>query len=405
MSDTVREELLRLIRLNHQEQWPPADVALEQLQHFGTRLIPALIEATDDSDPDVRLVAISLLNETRTRSDAVIAALVRKLTDTDHRVRVEAAYGVGRFRPLGVSAIPILESWLTDDLEIVRVLAMTTILRLDPCRSEFLPEVHAAAESVNPTVADLAKDYLDEQSPQAMLRRAVERHWNHHSMSVSVSWNCDVTSAEWYCEAAPAFQEVFGGRNDGERVWAGFHFDLSGFAREPGVQIDTTHIESRCLECSETPGVRLWGRFHGQPFVLRLHQEPSPDSEPTEILDTINGLCEPAREAAMSNVINATDDTFKAEVIESPLPVLVDFYADHCGPCRQLAPILKDLADEIQGRAKVVKVNAQENPGLSLDHGIGAVPTLIVFRGGEEIRRLVGLQSKESLLNALGLTA
>lgn len=107
----------------------------------------------------------------------------------------------------------------------------------------------------------------------------------------------------------------------------------------------------------------------------------------------------------MSNVTIATDETFQVEVIESPLPVLVDFYADHCGPCRQLAPILEDLAEDVRGRAKVVKVNVVDNPGLSLDHGIGAVPTLIVFRGGEEIRRLVGLQSKESLVSALGLTA
>ena len=107
----------------------------------------------------------------------------------------------------------------------------------------------------------------------------------------------------------------------------------------------------------------------------------------------------------MSNVIIATDDTFQAEVIKSPLPVLVEFYADHCGPCRQLAPMLEDLAEELQGRAKIVKVNVYENPGLSLDYGISTIPTLIVFRGGEEIRRLVGVQSRESLLNALGLTA
>ncbi len=397
--------MLRLIRLNHQEQWTPADEALEQLQHFGAWLVPGLIQATDDMNPEVRLLAVTLLVESEARSDAVISAFVRRLTDADDRVRVEAAYGVGQLRPLGVAAIPILESWLSDDLEIVRVLAMTTILRLDPNRIDLLPEVYAAAESDNPIVADTAKDYLDEQSPQAMLRRAVERHWRHHSMSVAVWWRIDVTSSEWSCDAAPAFQEVFGGSNDGQRVWAGFHFDLTAFAREPGIQIDQTHIESRCLECSETPGVRLWGRFHDQPFVLRLHQEPTPDSEPIEILDTINGLCEPVRASSMSNVIIATDDTFQAEVVESPLPVLVDFYSDHCGPCRQLAPMLEALAEELLGRAKVVKVNVYENPGLSLDYGISAIPSLIVVRDGEEIRRLVGVQSKELLLNALDMTA
>ena len=403
--ETIRDELLRLVRVNRQGQWTPADEALEQLQHFGTQLIPGLIQATDDLDIEVRLLAVTLLAESKARTDAVIAAFVRSLTDADDRVRVEAAYGVGLFGPLAVAAIPILESWLNDDLEIIRVLALTTILRLDPNRIELLPKVHAATESENPTVAGVARDYLDEQSPQAMLCRAVERHWNHHSMSVAVWWKIDVAAAEWYCEAAPHLSEVFGGSRDGERVWAGFHFDLTAFAREPGVQIDQTHIESRCLECNETPGVRLWGRYHEQPFVLRLHQEPIPDSEPTEILDTINGLCEPVRATAMSNVIIATDDSFKAEVMESSLPVLVDFYSDHCGPCRQLAPMLEDLAEELQGRAKIVKVNVYENPGLSLDHGISAIPSLIVFRDGEEIRRLVGMQSRESLLNALDMMA
>lgn len=102
-------------------------------------------------------------------------------------------------------------------------------------------------------------------------------------------------------------------------------------------------------------------------------------------------------------MISITNNTFDAEVLESDVPVLVDFYADHCGPCRALAPLLEELAHELKGRAKIVKVNVTAEEQLSRDFEISAVPMLIVFERGRVVARLLGVQSKERLLEALGM--
>jgi len=102
-------------------------------------------------------------------------------------------------------------------------------------------------------------------------------------------------------------------------------------------------------------------------------------------------------------MIEITNATFDAEVLESHLPVLVDFYSDHCGPCRALAPLLEVLADELAGRAKIVKINVATEESLSRDFEISAVPTLIVFDRGRVVARMIGVQSKERLREALGL--
>ena len=98
-----------------------------------------------------------------------------------------------------------------------------------------------------------------------------------------------------------------------------------------------------------------------------------------------------------------TNSTFDVEVLESGLPVLVDFYGDHCGPCRALAPLLDELAGELEGRAKIVKVNVATEESLSRDFEIAAIPTLIVFERGRVVARMLGVQSKERLREALGL--
>lgn len=98
-----------------------------------------------------------------------------------------------------------------------------------------------------------------------------------------------------------------------------------------------------------------------------------------------------------------TNTTFDAEVLESDVPVMVDFYADHCGPCRALAPLLEELAHELKGRAKIVKVNVVTEESLSRDFEIAAVPTLVVFERGRVVARMLGVQSKERLREALGL--
>ena len=103
----------------------------------------------------------------------------------------------------------------------------------------------------------------------------------------------------------------------------------------------------------------------------------------------------------MAGPFMVTTETFKAEVLESPVPVLVDFYADWCGPCRALIPILAELSAEAEGRYKVVKVNTDDQPDLSVEYGVNALPTILVFKEGKVKGKLVGLQSKARLVEAL----
>lgn len=99
------------------------------------------------------------------------------------------------------------------------------------------------------------------------------------------------------------------------------------------------------------------------------------------------------------NEING--DTFEEEVLKPPIPVLVDFYGDHCPPCRLLTPILEGLAGDLEGRVRIVKMNMAGNDRLARRFGVVAVPTVIVFKGGEMVARLVGLQNRGRLLEAV----
>jgi thioredoxin 1 len=96
-----------------------------------------------------------------------------------------------------------------------------------------------------------------------------------------------------------------------------------------------------------------------------------------------------------------TSAHFEDKVLRSPIPVLVDFYADWCGPCRLLAPILAEIAERLHGQVAVVKVNAPENTDLVEQIGISALPTVCVFNQGHEIARLVGLQTSERLMEQI----
>lgn len=95
---------------------------------------------------------------------------------------------------------------------------------------------------------------------------------------------------------------------------------------------------------------------------------------------------------------------FEAEVLKSELPVLVDFYADWCGPCKMQGPIIEELAEEIKATAKVGKLDIDANPAIAEKFGVMSIPTLMIFKGGEVKKTFVGLQSKEGLKSELSKT-
>jgi thioredoxin 1 len=100
----------------------------------------------------------------------------------------------------------------------------------------------------------------------------------------------------------------------------------------------------------------------------------------------------------MSNIASVTDETFDAAVRHSPVPVLVEFWAQRCGPCRQLSPVLEQIAAEHRGVLAVVKVNSDENPHTVHRYQVMLVPTLAVFAGGEPVKQVIGARSKSAPL-------
>jgi len=103
----------------------------------------------------------------------------------------------------------------------------------------------------------------------------------------------------------------------------------------------------------------------------------------------------------MESTIEINETNFPNEVLQSTQPVLVDFWAQWCGPCKMLAPVLDEIAVEQNGRAKVVKVNLDENPALAQRYNIQAIPTLLYFAGGEVRDRTMGAVSKQSIISKL----
>jgi thioredoxin 1 len=99
--------------------------------------------------------------------------------------------------------------------------------------------------------------------------------------------------------------------------------------------------------------------------------------------------------------IQFSDENFEAEVLKSDQVVLVDFWAPWCGPCQMMGPIIEQLSEEAKGEYKVGKVNVDENPQISQKYGIMSIPTLAIFKDGQLVKQLLGVQSKESLMDEL----
>jgi thioredoxin 1 len=101
------------------------------------------------------------------------------------------------------------------------------------------------------------------------------------------------------------------------------------------------------------------------------------------------------------NVLEFGDNNFQTEVLDSDAPVLVDFWAPWCGPCKMLAPTIDELAADYSGKVRVGKVNTDESRQVAIDHQISAIPTVMIFKGGQVVERISGLQPKQQLASLL----
>ena len=103
----------------------------------------------------------------------------------------------------------------------------------------------------------------------------------------------------------------------------------------------------------------------------------------------------------MAEPIEVNESNFQAEVLQSSIPVVVDFWAAWCGPCRAIAPLVHEIATEMEGKVKVAKLNVDEAQDISIEYGVRSIPTLIFFKDGKETNRIIGVTDKSKIISAL----
>lgn len=103
----------------------------------------------------------------------------------------------------------------------------------------------------------------------------------------------------------------------------------------------------------------------------------------------------------MATILHITQDNFEQEVEKAPIPVLLDYWADWCGPCRMLSPTIEELAQEFCGKIRVAKINIDEEPTVALLHKVMSIPTVCLYVNGKEVKRLVGLRDKAELTEVI----
>ncbi len=103
----------------------------------------------------------------------------------------------------------------------------------------------------------------------------------------------------------------------------------------------------------------------------------------------------------MANTLQFNDENFKKEVLESDKPVLVDFWAQWCGPCKMIGPVVEELAEEYEGKVKIGKCNTEENPNSMADYGITSIPALLIFNEGKPVDMIIGAVSKDVIVEKL----
>ena len=292
----LRAALLRYVWRREQQDedaCPPA-VLPDLEERFGDDLVPGLIDCLYDDDSDIRLAAVNFLVQVSPLPSESVPALIECLSDENCGVRVAVASNIADFGEIAENAIPALELCLDPEHEYLRVVALTAIVRLDPDRTELLPEIRELLRSDDVTVQCVAGEFLEEMPhrmpfDEAAFQEDIRQHWKYQGLSEQVFWRfVEHEAGNWEIELAPVLQEYWGGKRDGKRTWAGFEIDLQELEQQPGIDLYQQLLVSRCEDRSTTPHVAIKGEYFGVPFLLRIYLEPLPKSEVREVRDVLS---------------------------------------------------------------------------------------------------------------------